>query len=384
MGTFKVRKYRNVLYAIHAHNYQTTKVSTGLSIDDKYWKNNQLSKNFPFYNAYRDTIETTLNKLRAAVFKVEALGLPLTTNNVRNAYFEARPKELPISYDFFKDTEQFIEMKRSVISENSIRNYRYTFQLLKDFEDYADIKLDADTYNNVVFTKFVSYMILERELMDNTVNKHVRMLKSFLHFMYPKMDIYFMKYPEYDPEVIVLTRNELKVIQQSVFNDRLSKVRDLFLFICYTGMRYSDTQRYESRWVNDGVFEFMMKKTKYNAIVPIIEQAKEIICAYEGTPKISAQKFNKYLKEMFKELKLDRSVLIKDRIGNKVIETIKPLYEVITSHIGRKTFITYLLERGIPIQDVMVMSGHVDYREIRKYIKISREHIRESLKDFSF
>ena len=93
--------------------------------------------------------------------------------------------------------------------------------------------------------------------------------------------------------------------------------------------------------------------------------------------KTVSKELNKYLKVVFKELEFNRLVKnIESRGGNKTV-TEKPFYEVISSHVARKTFITNALYKGIPVQDVMMMSGHHNYQTMKRYISITSQRIGE-------
>ena len=74
-------------------------------------------------------------------------------------------------------------------------------------------------------------------------------------------------------------------------------------------------------------------------------------------------------------MKINRAVEVYD--AQKHSRTLVPFYEQVTTHTARKTFVTLALERGIPVQDVMLISGHHDFRAMRPYIKIARDHLRE-------
>jgi site-specific recombinase XerD len=88
------------------------------------------------------------------------------------------------------------------------------------------------------------------------------------------------------------------------------------------------------------------------------------------------QKFNFFLKELFRKLEFDRKVVLQTVSGKQVTRVVKALHEVISSHVARKTFITICLQKGMPIQDVMKMSGHSDFNSMKPYIRITRKDIR--------
>jgi integrase len=90
---------------------------------------------------------------------------------------------------------------------------------------------------------------------------------------------------------------------------------------------------------------------------------------------MSNPKLNLYLKELFEHLGIDRPVTMVEYHGNERTEVTGPLYKFMTTHVARKTFITLALANDIPVQEVMRMSGHSDYRGMRPYVSVIKEHI---------
>lgn len=219
-------------------------------------------------------------------------------------------------------------------------------------------------------------------MADSTIQRLVKGIKTFLKFTYPSRDLSWMKYnllSTAEEEVIALSEPELRTLINANLCGYLEKTRDLFVFLSTTGMRYSDSQLFDPSWITpEQVLEFSQLKTGGKAYPPLYEVSRTVLAKYNGAPpQISNQKFNDYLKELFKELNLDRSI-IKHIVRNKVVfHKTSPLYEVITSHTARRTFITLCLEKGMPIQDVMKMSGHSDYKSMRPYMKVTRKHLRD-------
>ena len=76
-------------------------------------------------------------------------------------------------------------------------------------------------------------------------------------------------------------------------------------------------------------------KTDEQINIPILPEAFDVLEKYHyKLPFISDQKYNKAIKDFLKELDFDRKIESQD---------FAPLYEVCTSHIARKTFLSYLI-----------------------------------------
>jgi len=155
-------------------------------------------------------------------------------------------------------------------------------------------------------------------------------------------------------EVEYLTLDEIQAIKSKSFNGRLEKVRDLFLFQCFTGLAYADmAQLTKEDFQFNGEQIFIKKcrvKTGISYLTVLIDEAVEIIKKYDfELPVLSNQKYNSYLKE------------IADLCG-----ITKPMH----THIGRHTFATYMLNKGVSIEVVAKMLGHSNIKQTQHYSKL--------------
>lgn len=156
-------------------------------------------------------------------------------------------------------------------------------------------------------------------------------------------------------EVEYLTEQEINAIKSKSFNERLTKVRDLFLFQCFTGLAYVDMANLtrEDFQVNELGQYFIKKsrvKTGVSFLTVLLDEAAEIAKKYDfELPVLSNQKYNSYLKE------------IKD-----VCDIRKELH----THIGRHTAATYLLNKGVPLETVAKMLGHSNIKQTQHYAKL--------------
>ena len=106
---------------------------------------------------------------------------------------------------------------------------------------------------------------------------------------------------------------------------------------CYTGLRVSDLRRVTLDTISEDKSMIIMRATKTDEAIrlPILPEAEDILLKYDyELPFISDQKYNKAIKDFLKELDFDRKIESQD---------FAPLYEVCTSHIARKTFLSYLI-----------------------------------------
>lgn len=164
-----------------------------------------------------------------------------------------------------------------------------------------------------------------------------------------------------------LTEQERKKIIEAELPAHLEKQRDVFIFQCCVGCRVGDLIQFTKNNINGEFLEYIPNKTKYEPItvrVPLNKTAMEILKKYERKddvnilPVISPQKYNEAIKEIAKRCGLNRKIqVLNPRTGKQ--ET-KILYNIISSHCARRTFIGTLYKKTKDVNIISSMSGHVE------------------------
>ena len=161
--------------------------------------------------------------------------------------------------------------------------------------------------------------------------------------------------------------------------------RDIFMFQCLIGCRVSDLNRLTKANVVDGCVEYIPQKTKMehaNTVrVPLNQKALDILERYKDLedallPRFSHFSYNKKIKEILKYVGIDRMVRVLD---SKTREDVaRPLYEVATTHMARKTFIGNLYKQVKDPNLIVSMSGHSEgSRAFVRYRKIDDDMKKE-------
>src|SRR5699024_1489386 len=159
----------------------------------------------------------------------------------------------------------------------------------------------------------------------------------------------------------------------------LERVRYVLLFLCFSGIRYSDVYKLKKSDIKNNKFEVTTEKTADSLVIELNSTSKAILEKYKDTPfkngkalpVISNQKMNVYLKELGEIAGLDEPITDIYFIGNKRHDITKPKYEYMTTHIGRRSFICLCISKGVPIQVIMKWTGHSDYDAMKPYIEVS-------------
>lgn len=378
MATIKPRKYKNSVYIIYAYKLGIFKIYTGVKIDDKYWNIDTPRKNCPEYDKVTNQIAEVESRVLNASLAVRARELDPTAELVRKEYYD----QIAIAKKergFGEDYNTYLELL--TCRENTRQKIAVTRNVFEYFCNYIEYSPSRASFDKVMFGKFVQYLLRNQKMADSTVHPHVKWLKAFFRFSYPEKDVSFMKYsmPSTDKEIIALNEEELNQLMEANLTGYLDKARDLFVFLATTGMRFNDSQRFDPSWITpEHIIEFTQHKTSGKAFSPLYEVAQKILNKYGGTqPVISNQKFNDHLKELFKELEMNRPITLHITKAKVVYQEIKPLSSVISSHAALRTFISICLQKGMPIQDVMKMSRHSNYKSMKPYMRITRRHLRD-------
>lgn len=337
---------------------------------------------------------------------------------------------------FFQLFEIFLKEKD--LAENNVKNYRVLFRDLARWEAYVQykydktFKLDVDTLTKEDILDFRDYLRSEKTISEscpkffkkilqdypteigtkrkspklvdkgsNSIVLLMKRLKAFFNWLYKTERIKATPFQgiEIGSEVygtpFYLTIEERNIIAKYDFgaNQMLSEQRDIFIFQCLVGCRISDLMDFTADNVTDGVLSYVPIKTKEESPrivrVPLIPYAQELIKKYAGVDKkgrlfpfISSQKYNDNIKKIVKACGIDRMVIVRNSLtGNNEA---KPISEVASSHMARRTFIGGLYE-GIKDPNIIAkMSGHVEgSKAFNRYRDISDNTLIDALKNIN-
>jgi len=141
--------------------------------------------------------------------------------------------------------------------------------------------------------------------------------------------------------------------------------------------------------IKDGFIQTTTIKTGETLTIELNNYSRAILEKYKDLPTdrvlpvISNQNYNEYLKELGKLAGIDTPETIVHYQGAERKERTVPKYELLTSHTGRKSFITNGLYLGIPAEVIMQWTGHKDHRTMEAYYKIVQKHRQREMNKFN-
>ena len=176
-----------------------------------------------------------------------------------------------------------------------------------------------------------------------------------------------------------LSKNELSNLQHAEIPiDRLDRIRDLFIFSCYTGLSYGDLMKLSEEEISIGIdgkaWIITTRNKTNNAVkVPLLEPVLGILKKYEDhpitqatgklLPECSNQKVNLYLKELAMMVGIKKNL---------------------TFHMSRHTFATTVtLSNGVPIETVSKLLGHTKIATTQIYARVLEDKISKEMTDLS-
>ena len=279
-------------------------------------------------------------------------------------------------------------VKECRLQNNWAESTSKKFATVKNHLNEFNAALSFDTFTEEGMKDYVDFL-RKKEMRNSSVSKQIAFLKWFLRWCTKKGYCHNTAYEDFNPKlksapkkVIFLTNdelNKLKTMEIPHNKQYLERVRDVFLFCCFSGLRYSDVYNLKRSDVKPGHIEITTVKTADSLIIELNNHSKAILEKYKdihfedhkALPVISNQKMNVYLKELGELAEINDPVRETFYKGSKRIDIVTPKYALLGTHAGRRTFICNALALGIPAQVVMKWTGHSDYKAMKPYIDIA-------------
>lgn len=267
-------------------------------------------------------------------------------------------------------------------ASKTLARHKTSLKHVKDFIRTAyrtsDIELNKVTYQFLIDYEF--WLKTNTTCQHNAVIKYISNLGKILRaakkrgwMEHDPFELTEFKYQEVDKPFLAQAELD-KLITKRFSIPRLEKIRDVFVFCCFTGLAFIDVKELkEEDFITDGNSVWIKKKrqkTKNWSSIPVLSAAQIILdkykdddeCSINGAllPVPSNQKMNAYLKE------------ISDLCG---------LNMHLTTHVARHTFATTVtLSNGISMEAVSKMLGHSSLDMTKKYARILDKYIADEMR----
>lgn len=401
--TLYIKKHQSVhehlIYLKYNHKGEYRILSTGIkgSIQDFNWirsgKNDQIKRDQPFkakvpgYTSKNTRIKSKIGDLERAIEVAEREG-DLSVEHVKNVHANLFKR---IELTLMEGVDEVLGVLDGILSKTSYRNYTSVKYHLTNFFDVLERKKGEQPYNQAKANYYLTdmnerfdslfrfYLINDSKLSASSQDKQIKFLKAVLTKLqdrghevnmdfkkFKRISTQYLKNPLYEDEVN-------KIYSYEPSRSSLVWVRDLFVLQCQIGLRIGDFKRLDKGLINNGDLMIRSEKTAKEMRIPLTSLAIEILEKYNyQIPDKSAQKYNDYLKELLKEVGINRKI---EHEGKQF-----QFHEKVSSHVAKKTFITNALRKGLDIMDVAAITGTTRETIYKHYASEARAgEIREKL-----
>lgn len=258
--------------------------------------------------------------------------------------------------------EIFVRTQKNIVEFIKLKYQKEDFEFRElNFEFIKDYEFFLKTVKNCNNNTALKYIGNVKKIVFRALAKEIIHRDPFMLFKSKKTK----------PNKKPLTADELRILEEKQFStERLTVVRDIFVFQCYTGLAYIDAYQLKKTDIklgDDGTLWIMSsrQKSKSQTDIPLLPKAIEImekyknhpICITRNTvlPVSSNQKMNEYLKE---------------------IGSLCGINTVLNTHRARRTFAsTVTLKNGVPIHIVKELLGHYSVKQTEEYAITEQETV---------
>jgi site-specific recombinase XerD len=328
--------------------------------------------------------------------------LDLLKNQIRDAEMELIHKKTPVTIETIKSKLLGVDERARMLvpifqdHNNKIKELvgkeyapgtleRYTTSLKHTIEfmqwKYNVSDIDITKIDHAFVTDYEFWLRSVRNCANNTAVKYLKNFNKIIKLCLANDWLDKNPFANYKSKVkeverVYLTEEEIQsIIEKDFKTERLSLVRDIFLFSCFTGLAYIDVKNLTKSHISYGIdgekwIFTHRQKTESASKIPILPVTQMIIDKYENHPQcnnedkllpiLSNQKMNAYLKEIASVCEIEKEL---------------------TFHIARHTFATTVtLTNGVPIESVSKMLGHKNLRTTQHYAKVLDRKVSEDMK----
>lgn len=320
-------------------------------------------------------LDILVAKIYAARKKLEEKDIEVTADKLKLLLQgqDLEKKKNMLLEVFKKHNEQIAALVGQEYAHGTLERYETALKHTRSFLEskYKLPDIDVTKLNFAFISEYEFWLKSVRKCGHNTAMKYLsnfkKIVRRCINYGWIQRDPFTgYKLSKREVNRVALTETEIKAISEKDFNtSRLTLVRDIFLFSCYTGLAYIDVKKLKRSDIVTGVdgekwVITNRQKTDTTSRIPLLQPAITILKKYEtdsygvnrdlALPVLSNQKMNAYLKE------------IADLCG---------ISKELSYHIARHTFATTVtLSNGVPIETVSKMLGHTNLKTTQQYAKI--------------
>lgn len=408
--------------------FAATKVNqrakTGIFIEEQYWDDKLQTVSIPKPRLFTDELVATIKDLREVESRLRKLRItiedaytnapaaPLRDKEWLKAIVAGEDPAIPKfeRLDFFEAWDAYIRLSKVSDSRKKmfvvVKGMLYRFEQVYRMRD-KHFSLSLQDFPPVLLSEFEKFLYEETKYVTkypeiykdcgdvsrghNTITCRLKVMRAFFNWSISNnlaestpFRKYKLRTEVYGIPIYISKEERDMLYNHEMSKEHLNRVRDIFVFQCCIGCRAGDMLKFTRDNIIDDAIEYIAGKTADNrpetVRVPLNSLAKAIVEKYrdderqELLPFISLQKYNKCIKECFREAGLTRTITIYDSLTGK--DKRMALCDYAASHMARRTFVGNLYEQVQDPNLIASMSGHKEGSKVFGRYR----HIGEDLK----
>lgn len=295
--------------------------------------------------------------------------------HIENAQSNEYPLDMNNFIDFYiEERYKLIPGKQKPITHRTEQKYRTIQYRIKKF--FPKIKV-TDIDDN--FRELYSVLMKKLDYKSSYIIKELKFIKAICHYASKKIqihpDVAHWRFVNTEDEKYldpIFSFEELEILRtKDLGRSALDNARDWLLISCYCGQRVSDLLKMSSdNIVQEDFYIVKQQKGQKEVVIYLMPQVKDILAKHNGEfpKKISEQKYNEYIKLVAQACKINAPMKGGKMINNRKVIGIYEKWELVSSHIGRRTFVS-LFQPIIGTENIKTQTGHTTDKMVELYNK---------------
>lgn len=317
-------------------------------------------------------LQSLADEVTGIYLDARTMGLNPGTDYLRNQMKYNRRKE---NISFFDVFMLFIDENHHRWSIHTFRKIRTTYHHLRKFAETEQIEIGFNRIDKTFMEEYIRFFRIKYNHSNSTISKSLDVLKWFLNWatrrgynkslLYKEFQFEWVSKPRFNQSDLVLDWEELmRVWKFEPISKELVEVRDIFCFMCFSGLKLSRIYQLKSSNVYSGYIS-LQGNGKYQTFnLPLNDRANGIISQYfeqEGLddnifPYYRHPDFNRHLKQLGKNAGINRFVNLSIYSGTERGSRQVPKYELLSSKVAINTFLFNGLKLGISAEVLSFMT----------------------------
>lgn len=354
-------------------------------IEPSKWSNelSRMKGNSEEARSINSLLDFTKNQINEIQFELLKDNITLNIEEFKNRLLGTKVRERMLIPIFKEHNSKIKELLGIEYAPGTLERYETSLKHTSNFLfwKYNITDINIDKIDHAFITDYEFYLRTVRKCANNTAVKYIKNFNKIIKLCLANDWLDKNPFANYKSKVkeverVYLSEEEIQsIINKDFKTERLSLVRDIFLFSCFTGLAYIDVKNLTKSHISIGIdgdkwIFTHRQKTETASKIPILPVAQMIIDKYADHPQsvnedkllpiLSNQKMNAYLKEIAAVCEIEKEL---------------------TFHIARHTFATTVtLTNGVPIESVSKMLGHKNLRTTQHYAKVLDKKVSEDMK----